>query len=288
MTSRFVVVDGLNIVYRSFYAIRHLSTSAGRPTNAVYGFIKTIMQMERLWNPAYCLVVFDGGLPPERLKLLSSYKAQRPAMPEELREQLPSIEEYLDCASIPRIRLEQKEADDVIASAAVKAESHCRDVLIMTADKDLMQIISKNISLLIPGKADKKINSQEVFQKTGVTPAQIVDWLALTGDSSDNIPGVPGVGPKTAANWLRQFGSLNAIWTHLQELKPDRLRQALIDHLDIVERNVKLVKLEAKLNCFENIDQLKLRKKDFARLIHFFEQMEFHSLVKNLHNLFIA
>lgn len=272
----------MNVAYRAFYAIADLSTAAGRPTNAVYGFVKTMMQLERLWKPTHCLAVFDGGIPPERIELLTTYKAHRPAMPDSLREQLQAIKEYLDCASIASARLDGKEADDVIASVAAGAEKAGMEALVVTGDKDLMQIVDENVSILLPGKTDRKMGPAEVFSKTGVTPAQIVDWLALMGDSTDNIPGVPGVGAKTAARWLREWGSLDAIWEHLQELKPEKLSRSLVENKEAVARNVRMMRLDQDLDCLKSVDDAKLGPPDGSRLLRFFEQMEFHSLAGNL------
>jgi len=282
VASRLLLVDALNVAYRAFYAIAGLTTSDGHPTNAVYGFIKTLTMLERVWKPTHCLVVFDGGTPPERLKLLDTYKAQRKAMPDDLREQLKHMETYLDCSLLASVRLEEQEADDVIASVAGEAEASGMDVLVMSGDKDLLQIVDEHVSVLFPGKNDERVGPAEVLNKTGVTPAQIVDWLALTGDNSDNIPGVPGVGPKTAARWLREWGSLETIWGHLRELTPEKLRQSLIQHKDAVERNVRLMRLKRDIHCLKSVDDTKRGTPDIERLLHFFEEMEFHSLAKTM------
>jgi len=139
----------LGIAYRAYYAITGLATAAGRPTNAVYGFIKTIMQMERIWRPSHKLVVFDGGAPTERLKLLATYKAQRPAMPPALRAQLPVIDAWLDAAAIAHVRLDGWEADDVVASVAVQAVAAGLDVLVASSDKDLLQIVTPGIAVVL-------------------------------------------------------------------------------------------------------------------------------------------
>ncbi|MFH1969936.1 MAG: 5'-3' exonuclease H3TH domain-containing protein, partial [Verrucomicrobiota bacterium] len=215
MSSSLLLVDALGIAYRAFYAITGLTTAAGRPTNAVYGFIKTIMQMERIWRPSHKLVVFDGGAPVERLKLLATYKAQRPAMPPALRAQLPAIDAWLDAAAIAHVRLEGREADDVVASVALQAAAAGLDVLVASSDKDLLQMVTPTIAVVMPGKVTEKMGTAEVLAKTGVRPDQVVDWLALMGDSSDNIPGVPGIGAKTAAKLLQQWQSLANVLDHV-------------------------------------------------------------------------
>jgi DNA polymerase-1 len=282
MPSQLLLVDALNIFYRSFYAIADLATSAGRPTNAVYGFIKTLMQLERVWQPTHWLIVFDGGMPPERLALCPGYKAQRPPMPDALRSQFAPLETYLDSARIPRVRLENKEADDVLASAAARAEEEGFEVIVVSSDKDLMQIVDAHVAMVAPGKLVEKEGPDHVFRKTGVRPDQVVDWLALMGDSADNIPGVPGVGTKTAAKWLGLWGSLDSLWRHLDEIKPDKLRQALLDHREVVLRNARMVRLQRDINSFSSFDTLARRPPDPQRLKMFYEEMEFHSLANKL------
>lgn len=282
MTSRLLLVDALNVFYRSFFAVTGLATASGRPTNAVYGFIKTLTQLERLWQPTHWLVVFDGGIPPARLALCPDYKAQRPAMPENLRAQFPSLEAYLDGARIPRARLAGQEADDVLASAAARAAGADSEVLVVSSDKDLMQIVDDRVALLPPGRGGEKYGPKQVLAKTGVRPDQIVDWLALTGDSADNIAGVPGVGAKTAAKWLAQWGSLDALRQHESELQPEKLRRAFAAHRELVLRNVSMIRLQRDLPCFSALADLARQAPDARRLKSFFEEMEFHSLAKVL------
>lgn len=282
IAQRLLLIDALNLIYRAFYAIAGLSTSAGRPTNAIYGFIKTLALLERIWQPAYWLVVFDGGLPPERLALHPSYKAQRPPMPAALHAQIRPLEDYLDAARIPRLRLDGKEADDLLASAAVRGAAANCEVLVVSSDKDLMQIVSERVALLAPGKASEKIGPAQVQRRTGVRPDQIVDWLAMIGDNADNIPGVPGVGAKTAARWLNQWGSWTNIWQHLKELKPDKLRAALSEHEESVLRNINLIRLQQDLECFAALESLRRQPADRPRLQALFQELEFYSLANKL------
>ena len=279
---RLLLVDALNILYRAFYAISGLSTSSGQPTNAVFGFIKTLMHLERLWQPTHWLVVFDGAAPLARLELFPEYKAQRPPMPTALRSQFKPLEDYLDRARIPRLRLEDQEADDVLASAATRAATENYEVLVVSSDKDLMQIVDERVALVAPSKAQEKVDAPSVFGKTGVWPAQIVDWLALIGDSADNIAGVPGVGAKTAAKWLAQWDSLANIWQHLEELQPAKLRQMLSAHRELVQRNVQLVRLRRDIACWSSFAELCRQPPDEQSLRALFEELEFHSLARQL------
>ncbi len=279
MTPRLLLVDALGLVYRAYHAIAGLATSAGQPTNATFGFIKMLQQFERVIRPSHVAVVFDGGLPASRLELLPDYKAQRPPMPEPLRGQLPLIEEYLDAAQIARIRIEGQEADDVLASIACRAAAD-RPVTIATSDKDFMQLVSDSIVLAAPGRIESPLGPAEVLAKTGVTPAQIVEWLALTGDASDNIPGVPGVGPKTAAALLRQWGSLDAAFEHSGEVRPEPLRHALIEHRDRIARNRALLTLRTDLEFGMGLEAMRAQPPEPARLLALYERLEFHSLAR--------
>ena len=274
-----LLVDGTAVAYRAYYAIAELSTRAGKPTNAVFGFIKMLQQLEQLWKPTHWTVVFDGGTPEERLIRLPTYKAQREPMPDALRAQFADIERYLDLAGVQSIRMDRQEADDVIATLAEAAPA---GVLIATSDKDLYQLINDRVFMISPSKAGSKMGCAEVVEKTGVRPEKIVEWLALTGDTVDNIPGVPGVGPKTATKLLAQFGSLENLWSNLDEVASQKLREALAAHRADVARNVELVTLRRDLKVRFSMDSMGVRRIDPARMIPFYEEMEFGSLAKTL------
>jgi DNA polymerase-1 len=271
------------LLYRAFYAIPGLSTHGGEPTNAVFGFIRMVTQVMETFRPTHAIVAFDGGLSKEKLALLSEYKAQRPPMPEPLRSQVARVEEYLDCAGIARIRVPQQEADDVMASLATWAErERVNRVLLATNDKDLFQLVDDRIAILtMPPSSKSVMGPEEVRQKTGVAPAQIPAWLALTGDASDNIPGVPGVGAKTAAKLLAQFGSIESIFEGLDKIAGDRIRRSLEENRDVVARNMKMVVLQRDLPCGTKWDDLLLRAAPSERLVAFLEKMEFHSMAKS-------
>jgi len=282
MNSRIILVDALAMIYRAFYAVAGLATSAGKPTNAVFGFVKMLAQINRVWRPTHELVVFDGGIPEERSKILPEYKAQRPPMPDQLRAQLPDIEEYLDSAMIKTARIAGKEADDVLASAAASAESSGLETLVATSDKDLMQIIGGQVAMIAPGKIEDKIGPEEILRKTGVKPAQIVEWLALVGDSADNIPGVPGIGAKTAAKLLNEWGSINEIYNHLDRIKSEKIRGQLETSRPAVIRNVQLITLEKNIKLPFVPEDLTVKPPDAERLRSFYARMEFHSLANGL------
>ncbi len=278
-----ILVDALAVLYRSFYAIRELSTSDGRPTNALYGFIRKLDQLRAAWDPTHLAVVFDGGLPEERLRLLETYKAQRPPMPDPLRSQVELAKEYLDRARTEWLLVEAQEADDVIATVATKARGDGVAVRIATGDKDMYQLIDDHVRLLpLAAREKKEFGPEQVRDKTGVDPGQIVEWLALVGDSADNVPGVPGVGPKTAARLLDTFGSLGAMWERIGEVASDRIREALIANRAVVERNVEMVRLNCVLDVPLDWDRLRVRPPDRAGLLPMLEDLEFHGMAAEL------
>ena len=247
---RLLIIDGHAYAYRAFHAIRELRSPAGRPTNAIYGFVKMLAKMRATVEPTHLIVVWDGGLSAERTGLLPEYKAQRPAMPDDLKPQLDDIVSYLEAAGVASFCREGVEADDYIACLARRASDAGMAVVIASSDKDFMQLVSARVGLLNPNDKSEVIwTDEQVRAKSGVAPSQIVDWLSLVGDAVDNIPGVGGVGVKTAAELLKQFGSVAGLYERLGEVKSERLRTALRDAADVVRRNGELVRLREDLPC---------------------------------------
>jgi len=279
--SRLLLVDGHAYAYRAFHAIRELRSPAGHPTNAIYGFVKMLEKMRAAVAPTHWLVVWDGGLSAERLAVLPEYKAQRPDMPAALRSQLDEIVSYLAAAGIAGYRADGIEADDYIATLARRAAADW-DVVIASADKDFMQLVSARIGLLNPNDKTGVIwGREQVLAKTGVVPEQVADWLALMGDAVDNIPGVPGVGPKTAAELLKQFGSVADLLARLAEVKSERLRAALQASAAVLARNQQLVRLPA-VPCEFVPDRLAVRTGDPVALRRLFAGWGFKGLLAAL------
>jgi len=242
--SRLLIVDGHAYAYRAFYAIRELRGPDGRPTNAIFGFVKMLEKMRAAIQPTHLVVVWDGGLSPARMAAWPAYKAQRPEMPADLRTQIDGMSAYLAAAGLAEICQDDCEADDMIASLARREAAAGRMTVIASADKDFMQLVSDRVGLLNPNDSEPVVwTDEQVRAKTGVAPGQVADWLALMGDAVDNIPGVPGLGPKTAAKLLQEFGGLAEVYQRLDEVKPERLRNALRDAAGAVQRNLALVRL---------------------------------------------
>lgn len=286
MNRRLLLVDGHAVLYRAFHAIRALSTRAGTPTNALYGFIRALNLLDKRWQPTHRAVVLDGGLPTFRMELLPGYKAQRKPMPEALRPQIALTMEYLALAGVPCARLDAQEADDVIATLAERAQHEDdTEVLIASGDKDLFQLVNNRVALVDAfGKNEPaRFGADAVRAKTGVAPGQIPDWLALVGDSADNIPGVPGVGPKTAAELINRFGPITDIYARLDEVTSDRIRAGLDAARATVERNLRMVTLCRDLPGVGTLETMRRGlPPSHAALRDFLARMEFHALLREL------
>ena len=281
--ARILIVDGHAYAYRAFYAIRSLSSPEGRPTNAIYGFIKMLGKMRATVDPSHLIVVWDGGLSAERREALPGYKAQRPEMPADLGSQLDEIIGYLGAANIASYCSDGVEADDYIAFVTQAAAKAGMEVVIASADKDFMQLVAPGIGLLNPNDKSETIwTAEQVRGKTGVEPEQIGDWLSLLGDSVDNIPGVPGVGPKTATDLLKQFGSVSELYRRLDEVKSERIRGALKTAEVDVRRNQSLVRLKTEVGGEFSADALVARPTDAVRLMGLYRGWGFRSMLAEL------
>lgn len=280
-SNKLLLVDGMAVFYRGFFAIKNLSTSDGIPTNGLFGFVRMLNQLSSVCNPSHCLVTFDGGLPDERLSLLPEYKAQRPSMPDEMRQQLPLLNEYLEKASVPSLRIDGYEADDLIATITSSCSKEDTRIFIASSDKDLFQLVSENVSMISPSGRNDLMGREEVHEKTGVWPDQIVSWLALIGDTADNIPGIRGIGPKTAAKLLMQFDSVEGILSHIDDIENDRLRGLIKEGQDILERNIQIVQLKCDIENLPSLENIPVQKPK-TELLSFFERVEFHKMARTL------
>ena len=277
-----LIVDGTAVAYRAFYAVRGLSTRDGRPTNALFGFIRMLRQLEKQWRPDRVVVAFDGGSPAHRLEKCPAYKAQRAPMPDDLRSQLGLINEYLAAAGVPLVLLKGQEADDVMATLAVRAAEAGATVRLATSDKDLMQLVDGRIRIVPPTKTEEELGPDGVAAKTGVKPGQIVDWLALVGDTADNIPGINGVGPKTATKLLAQFGSLAACLAQADRIEPEWLRAKVQAGRATAELNVALMTLDKDVPGVPAWNEIAAPAPDAVRLQAFYEKYELHKLAAEL------
>src|SRR5436853_2545256 len=212
------LVDGSHTIFRAYHALPHLSTRQGGPTNAVYGFTTMLLRAIRGGNPTHLAVAFDEEAKAKRSEVYSAYKATRGAPPEDLTPQFPLVRRVLEALRVPAIGFPGYEADDVIATLAKRAKAQGWDVVIVSGDKDLMQLVVDGIRCY-DSMYEKWYGPAEVEEKWGVPPAQVADLLALTGEKIDNIPGVPGVGEKTAASLLKESGSLEGVLQNVQHVE---------------------------------------------------------------------
>ena len=281
--TRLLVIDGHSYAYRAFFAIRHLSSPSGRPTNAIYGFIRMLGKVLAAIRPSHVVVVWDGGLASERMELLPDYKAQRDEMPSELRDQLDPIVSYLKAMGITSWMKDGVEADDCIAALTRLGVAEGLKVVIASSDKDFMQLVGPGVGLLNPNeRAEVLVDVEKVKAKTGVGPTQIVDWLSLVGDAVDNIPGVPGVGPKTASNLLQQFGSIDELYHNLSKVSSERVRMNLEKSAELVRRNQKLVRLNEQVGCQLTVQDLVTKEGDYETLRQLYSGWGFKTLLEEV------
>lgn len=251
--AKWLLVDGFNLAYRCFFAIPELTRADGFPTNALHGWMKSLWKLDDQEKPAATLVFFDLGGAQDRLALHPEYKAHRKEMPEALVKQLPVVKALTRAMGYVGVEVEGVESDDLLASQAVILAEAGDEVLIVSADKDFAQIVNERIKILLPPPtANPKLgwrvlDAAGVAEKFGVPPVQIADYLALVGDTSDNIRGVEGVGPKTATKWLQQYGSLEGVLAHCDELKPERFQAAVKNQAEGLRLNLKLTTLNLTL-----------------------------------------
>lgn len=257
-----------------------MTTSDGRHTHALLGFIRMLQQLLRTWQPTHVAVAFDAGLPEWRMRLLESYKAQRPPMPAELREQINYVAEYLHAFSLAGVSLAGEEADDVMASLTDRLlERSGAETLLVSGDKDLFQLVGSSVALVSPAGKPLRTGIDEVRAKTGVHPSRVVFWMALIGDSADNIPGVPGIGPKTAARLLAEHENPPALWRELERVQPVSLRNTLRAHRELVERNLALMTLRRDLPVTQDPwRELRREEPCAAQLNDFFARYELTSM----------
>ena len=285
--SRVLLFDGHSHIYRAYYAIRDLTTPDGRPINAVFGFWKALLRAFRDYPPRYAGVVLDAGGATFRHDLYDKYKATRKPMPEDLASQIPLITELLGFLGIPVLCLEGVEADDVLATLAKRSANEGLRCLISTSDKDMAQVVNEAVGLLRPAGRGAEfepevMDPEGVLRRYGVPPIQIVDLLSLVGDASDNVPGVPGVGEKTAIDLLRQFPSVESILQSLDLVRNTRIRDKIRENTDAVRLARRLIELRTDLPVPSVREACRLRGVDSAGLAQFLADVGFRSVLDEL------
>ncbi|MDX1383712.1 MAG: DNA polymerase, partial [Thermoanaerobaculia bacterium] len=278
---RLYLIDGYNVIFRAFYALPPLSTSKGDPTNAVLGFVNMLRKLLREQDPSLVGVAWDVSSKTFRKERFEDYKANRKPMPDDLRAQIPYIRKTLEAFRIPILEMENYEADDVLGTLARKARDAGYDVILVSADKDLMQLVGDGIFLLHTSR-DKLYDAAMVEEDFGVPPDKVVDVLALMGDSVDNVPGVPGIGEKGAKKLIQEHGSVEALIEKAPELKFKKHREGLQDHADDARLSKELVTIETDLPIDFEPDRLAFEPPDAKALAGLYRELEFFPLLKEL------
>ena len=276
------IIDAFAQIFRAFYAGPLMNNSKGEYTNAVFGFARFLLYMEKEYNPEYGAVVFDKGKPAERIKILPEYKANRKPMPEELRVQLDYIRELTAAFGYPLIEEEDKEADDVIAGLAAYFKDY--EIYIISADKDIAQVIDERVKMLIPGTPKKGLvlrGVNDVIEKFSVSPGQIIDYLAMLGDASDNIPGLQGVGKITAAKLLNEYSSIENMINNPDSISNKKIREKIIQNRELLKKNIQLITLSTDLDEKHRSGTVILKKTpEWNSILEIAEKLELKSFIK--------
>jgi DNA polymerase-1 len=284
---RLFLVDAYAFIYRAFFAFinRPLTNSRGENTSAPFGFANFLISIRENHQPDYLAIVFDRGMS-HREEMYPEYKATRDKMPDELAASLPRIHELVEGFHDEAVGIEGYEADDVIGTLALKARDAGLEAVIVSGDKDLYQLVGPGIHLLNPGRGgptgveSEWVDESNAHEKFGIPPGQIVDYLALVGDTSDNVPGAPGIGPKTAVKLLQEHGGLEEILAAAPEMKAKRARESLTENAEMVRLSKRLVTIQTDVPVELDLESMKMRSPDRERLRQLFVELDFHRLTE--------
>ena len=277
------LIDGNSLCYRAFYAIRELSTSSGFPTNAVYGVINMLKKLQKEHEPGGLVFVFDMPGATQRHEKYEEYKIHRTPMPDSLAEQLSKIKEVIEAYNIPICQLEGYEADDIIATLSEKMKKKDYEVVIVTSDKDALQLVCKDVKVLSAHTLGEKLyGDKEVKEKYGVTPEKMVELMALMGDSSDNIPGVAGVGKVTAEKLISKFGSVKEVYKNIDKITSESLKKKLTEGREMAELSRELAILQRDVPVDLDIRTAEKTEPDKERLTELFKELEFGKLLREV------
>ncbi|HZG42813.1 MAG TPA: 5'-3' exonuclease H3TH domain-containing protein, partial [Longimicrobium sp.] len=284
---RLYLIDGYALIYRAFFALisRPLMSSKGENTSAAFGVARFLIKVMEKHQPDYLGMVFDAG-DSERVEMYPEYKATREKMPDELALSIPRIRQLVEGFRIPVLELDGYEADDVIGTLARKAVDQGLEAVIVSGDKDFYQLIRPHVCLLNPGRGgptaveEEWVDERNAHERLGVSPKHVVDYLGLIGDASDNVPGVSGIGPKTAVQLIEQYGSIEDIIAHTAEIKSKRAREALEAFADSARLSKRLVTIREDLPVELDLEAIRLQEPDRARLKDLFLDLEFHTLAR--------
>lgn len=273
------LIDGNSYFYRAYHAIRVLTNSKGFPTNAIYGFTNMLLKIIREKKPDALAIVFDSPVPTERHRIYEGYKAHRPETPNDLIIQIPHIKEIIKAFNLTTFEMPGYEADDIICTLSKKAASLGAEVFIVSGDKDMMQAVDGGIRIYDPMK-DVIIDEKYVLDRFGLPPERIPEVMALTGDAVDNIPGVKGIGEKTAKELLLSAGGLDELINNPKNIKNERIRKMVVENIENIKLSKILTTIDTNLPVEFKISDLVLKEPDWQALLNFFTEFEFKSLIK--------
>ncbi|HEB75077.1 MAG TPA: hypothetical protein ENJ04_01840, partial [Nitrospirae bacterium] len=272
------LVDGNSYVYRAYHAIRGLSNSKGFPTNAVYGFVNTLLKIIREKEPDALVVSFDSPLPTDRHRVYEEYKAQRPPAPDDLVVQMPYIKRIVQALGIRICEVPGYEADDVLATLAVRSASEGVDAYIVSGDKDMLQVLNEHVWIYDPVK-DRVVGREDVLKRFGVPPERVPEIMALTGDTADNIPGVKGIGEKTACEILKEH-TIEDILASPGLIRRERLRRLIEENRDAIIVSLTLARVDRDVPVDIDVSECMRREPDWQELLNLFSELEFGTLLK--------
>ncbi|ARU59714.1 DNA polymerase I [Tumebacillus avium] len=282
---KLVLIDGNSITYRAFFALPPLSNSKGQYTNAAYGFTTMLLRLLQDEQPTHLMVAFDKGKATVRQEIYAEYKGTREKTPGELREQFPIVRSILDSFDIPYVEVEGHEADDIIGTITKEAEAQGYESLVVTGDKDLLQLVSDHVTTMLTRKGiseTEKYTEKEIAERYGLTPQQIIDLKGLMGDTSDNIPGIPGVGEKTALKLLAQFPSVEEVLEHADEAPGKKLQEKLREHADSARMSKQLATINREIPLDIDFESYRFESYDAGKVREIFKALEFKSLLDRL------
>lgn len=283
LKKKLYLIDATAFCYRAFYAIGGLSTTSGQPTNAIYGFVNMLNKILKEKKPEFLAACFDVSRDTFRQKKFVEYKIQRPPMPEGLSAQIPLIKEIISAYKIAMFQKEGYEADDIIATLAYKAKQNGLGVVIVSSDKDMLQLVDDNTEVLNPYKDGGIIyDHQKVYERFGIEPLQVPELIALMGDDADNIPGVSGIGEKTAVELIKSFGSLEGLLDNAQKIKQEKLKKLILDNIENIKLSNELAILDKEIDLVFDLDKLRMGQPNTKELFRLFKHLEFKRLLKGL------
>lgn len=283
--SRLLLIDGNAILHRAYHAYPPTFTDKeGNPTNAIYGFFAMLLKLLDEVKPEYLVICFDKGAPTFRMNMYAGYHENRPQMSDDLSPQVPRLHEAIDKIGIPHFGVEGYEADDLLGTLSVQAKEAGLETIIVTGDRDLLQLVNDKVKILMPLVGITKtmlFDAQRVMEKYGVRPNQFVDYKALVGDQSDNYPGVTGIGPKTAASLLQRYGSFESLYEKIGELPPQIGEKLALD-AEQAALAKKLATIQKDAPVHLKVRECEVANFDKKKFIHVFDEFGFASLTKRI------